>query len=167
MAQGTKHTLSCIVSNHPGVLSRIAGSFAEQGVNIRSLAVGELQDQSASRMTIVVKAARNILTDVVDHLRNLPDVIDVDDLETEGLIERELMLIKVKAEGEDISRIMQLVEIFRATVVGMGSNTLTIEMTGPEIKADALVNLLRPLGIVEMARTGRVAIEHREEANVA
>jgi acetolactate synthase I/III small subunit len=165
MTQVLKHTVSCIVKNRAGVLARIAGSFAEKGINIVSLAVGEMEEEATSRMTIVVRSDESLLSAVVGHLRELPDVIDVEDLDKGELIEREVMLVRVRAEGEDIAKIMQLVEIFRATVAGMGKGSLVIEMTGPESRVDALANLLRPFGIIELARTGRVAIEHVEQAD--
>jgi acetolactate synthase-1/3 small subunit len=114
-------------------------------------------------MTIVVKCDEALLVDVIEHLRTLVDVVLVEDLEKNDLIERELALIKVQAQGEDIARIMQIVEVFRASIAGMGHDHLTIEMAGPESKVDAIISLLRPFGIIETARTGRVAIEHHEE----
>jgi acetolactate synthase-1/3 small subunit len=158
-----KHTISCIVRNQSGVLARIAGSFADKGINITSLAVGEVQEEAQSRMTIVARGAEAILEEVVRHLQELPEVLRVEDLNKTGLIERELALVKVRAEGQDIARIMQLVEVFRASVAGMGQNSLTIETAAPENKVDALIGLLRPFGILEIGRTGRVAIEHQED----
>lgn len=160
-----KHTVSCIVNNRAGVLAHIAGSFAEKGVNITSLAVGEMEGDAVSRMTIVVTCEETRLADVVRHLRELDDVRDVEDLDTRDLVERELALVRVRARGEDIARVMQLVEVFRATVAGMGPDSLTIEMAGPESKVDALIHLLRPFGIMEMARTGRVAIAQDAQAD--
>lgn len=156
-----KHTIAFIVNNRAGVLARLASSFAERGINISSLAVGDMEG-STTRVTVVVTCAREVLTEVVALLRTLPDIVSVDDLDKADLIERQLMLVRVRAEGEDIARIMQLVEIFRATVAGMGKRSLTIEMSGPESKVDALANLLRPFGIIEMARTGRVALDQEE-----
>ncbi|MBN1672565.1 MAG: acetolactate synthase small subunit [Kiritimatiellae bacterium] len=161
-----KHTISCIVQNHAGVLAAIAGSFAEKGINIASLAVGETEDSSTSRMTIVVKSDESALDEVVAHLKDHGDVIDVEDIEREDMVERELMLAKVRAEGEDIAKVMQLVEVFRATVAGMGTDCLVIEMTGSEERVDALVRLLVPFGILELARTGRVAVHHHEEPDL-
>ncbi len=163
MKQALKHTVSCFVKNQPGVLARIAASFGEKGINITSLAVGELEDETMSRMTIVVRCEEELVSEVVAHLKDLVDVVDVEDLDRTELIERELLLIKVRAEGEDIARVMQLVEIMKGTVAGMEKHNLTIEMTGLESKVDAFVNLLRPFGIVEMVRTGRIAVEHHEE----
>ena len=159
-----KHTMSCIVENHPGVLSKIAGSFAEQRINIVSLAVGETEDAAMSRMTIVVNCEEGGISQVVEHLEKSEEVLRVEDLDSEDFIERELMLVKVKAEGQAIAKVMQLVEVFSATVVGMGRDSLVIEMTGLDTRVDALVDLLRPFGILELARTGRVAVKHHEEA---
>ncbi len=159
-----KHTLSCIVKNHAGVLAGIAGPFAEEGINIVSLAVGVDEGMNTSRMTMVVECEENLLSEVIRHLDDLDDVVAVEDLEREDMIERELMLVKVKAEGEDIAKIMQLVEVFRATVVGMGRDSLVIEMTATEKRIDAMINLLRPFGITALTRTGRVAVKHREES---
>jgi len=158
MAETCKRTISCVVNNCAGVLARVAASFAEKGLNITGLAVGDTAEPT-TRMTIVVICSQPRLTEIVEHLRELPDVVRVEDLDQADLIERQLMLVRVRAEGEDIARIMQLVEVFRATVAGMGEHSLTIEMAGPENKVDALANLLRPFGILEMARTGRVALE--------
>ncbi len=166
MRQALKHTVSCFVKNQPGVLASIAASFAGKGINIISLAVGELEDETMSRMTIVIRCHEERVRDVVAHLKDLVEVVDVEDLDSNTMIARELLLIKVKAEGEDIARVMQLVEIMKGTVAGMEEQTLTIEMSGPESKVDALVNLLRPFGIVEMVRTGRIAIEQHGEVEV-
>ena len=163
MSDIRKHTIACIVNNRAGVLARLAGSFAEKGLNISSLSVGDMEE-ATTRMTVVVKCAKEVLAEVVMLLRALPDIVEVEDLDKDDVIERQLMLVRVRAEGEDIARIMQLVEVFRATVAGMGRRSLTIEMSGPESRVDALANLLRPFGILEMARTGRVALDHDEPA---
>lgn len=162
-----KHTVSCIVRNRAGILARIAGSFADKGMNIVSLSVGEMEDQTISRMTLVVRSPGAEITQIVSHLRALPDVMAVEELDRRELIERELMLVRVRAEGADIAAIMQLVEIFRAAVAGLGKGSLTLEMAGPANKVDALLKLLQPFGILELARTGRVAIEHVEHGDVA
>ena len=158
-----KHTVACIANNRTGVLARLAGSFAGKGINISSLSVGDMEE-GTTRMTVVVKCGTDALAEVVALLRALPDIVQVEDLDKADVIERQLMLVRVRAEGEDIARIMQLVEVFRATVAGMGRRSLTIEMAGPESRVDALANLLRPFGILEMARTGRVALDHDEPA---
>jgi acetolactate synthase I/III small subunit len=164
MTATRKQTISCLVNSRPGALAAVAGSFAAKGINITSLAVGEL-DEAVTRMTIVVACPPELLSEVVNHLRQVPDVREVEDLDRGDMIERQLMLVRVRAQGEDIARIMQLVEVFRATVAGMGPRSLTLEMAGPESKVDAFANLLRPFGILEMARTGRVAMEHDEHAD--
>lgn len=161
MSDIRKHTIAFIVHSRAGVLARLAGTFAEKGVNISSLAVSDTEE-GTTRMTVVVKCDKDVLAGVVALLRTLPDIVEVEDLDKEDVIERQLMLVRVRAEGEDIARIMQLLEIFRATVAGMGRRSLTIEMAGPESKVDALAHLLRPFGILEMARTGRVALDRDE-----
>jgi acetolactate synthase-1/3 small subunit len=124
-----KHTLSVLVENKPGVLTRVAGLFARRGFNIDSLVVAETEDQAVSRMTI-----------------------------TTGSVERELLLIKVKADARSRSEIMQMVEIFRAKIVDVGSDVLLIEMTGTRDKVSAFMELLEPFGVVELMRTGRIAM---------
>jgi acetolactate synthase I/III small subunit len=161
MTETRKHTISCVVNNRTGILARVAGSFAEKGLNITSLAVGDMEE-ATTRMTIVVKCPAEVFAQVVAHLRDLPDVVAVEDLDKGDIIERQLMLLRVRAVGEDIARIMQLVEVFRATVAGMGRRSLTIEMSGPENKVDALISLLRPFGILEVSKTGRVAMDAEE-----
>ena len=158
-----KHTLSCIVKDHPGVLARIAGSFAEKGINISSLAVCEAENPAKSRMTMVVECPAELVSDIVDHLKQLDDIIEVEDLVREDMIERELMLIKVRALSDDIPKITQIVEIFRATIIGMGREYLIIEMTDTEYRINALVQLLKPFGILTLTGTGRVAVKHHEE----
>jgi len=158
-----KHTLSCIVKDHPGVLARIAGSFAEKGINIASLAVCKSENTEKSRMTMVVECDKSLLSEIVDHLQDLDDIIAVEDLNRADMIERELMLIKVKAAGDAIPRVMQIVEVFRATIVGMGREYLVIEMTDTEHRINALTNMLKPFGILALTGTGRVAVKHHEE----
>ncbi len=161
-----KHTLFCIVRNHLGVLTAISGSFAEKGINIISIVAAETEHEGRSRITIVANCEEHLLKELVAHLENHKDVIEVEDLEREDMVERELVLAKVKAEGEEIAKIMQLVEVFHATIAGVGKDYLVVEMTGTEHRADALVDLLVPFGIIEVARTGRVAVEHREEPDL-
>ena len=112
---------------------------------------------------MVVECDQSLLKEIVNHLQNLDDIVEVEDLDRADMIERELMLIKVKAAGEDIPRVMQIVEIFRATVVGMGREYLVIEMTDTEHRINALTNMLKPFGILALTGTGRVAVKHHEE----
>ncbi len=153
-----RHTISVLVENHPGVLARIAGLFSGRGFNIESLSVGETEDPTASRMTVVVRGDDVILEQITKQLNKIVDVIKVSDITKEKFIERELVLIKVHTEGKSRSEILQIVDIFRARIVDVAPKTVTIEATGTEDKVQALVNMLRPFGIREMARTGCVAL---------
>lgn len=153
-----RHTISVLVENHPGVLARVAGLFSGRGFNIESLSVGETEDPTASRMTVVVRGDDVILEQITKQLNKLVDVIKVSDITKERFIERELVLIKVHTEGKSRSEILQIVDIFRARIVDVAPKTVTIEATGTKDKVQALVSMLRPFGIREMARTGSVAL---------
>jgi acetolactate synthase-1/3 small subunit len=153
-----RHTISVLVENHPGVLARIAGLFSGRGFNIESLSVGETEDPTASRMTVVVRGDDLILEQITKQLNKIVDVIKVSDITKEKFIERELVLIKVHTEGKSRSEILQIVDIFRARIVDVAPKTVTIEATGTEDKIQALVSMLKPFGIREMARTGSVAL---------
>ena len=153
-----RHTISVLVENHPGVLARIAGLFSGRGFNIESLSVGETEDPTASRMTVVVRGDDVILEQITKQLNKLVDVIKVSDITKERFIERELVLIKVHTEGKSRSEILQIVDIFRARIVDVAPKAVTIEATGTQDKIQALVDMLRPFGIREMARTGSVAL---------
>ena len=152
------HTLSILVENHYGVLTRVAALFARRGYNIDSLAVGMTEDPSVSRMTIVVYGDNAIIEQVIKQLYKLIEVIKVVDLSAEEYVDRELALIKVGTTSETRADILQIVEIFRAKVVDIGSNTMMIEITGGSEKITALEKLLRPFGIKELARTGKVGL---------
>jgi acetolactate synthase-1/3 small subunit len=153
-----RHTISVLVENHPGVLARIAGLFSGRGFNIESLSVGETEDPTASRMTVVVRGDDLILEQVTKQLNKLVDVIKVSDFTREQFIERELVLIKVSADGRSRSEVSQICDVFRARIVDVAPKAVTIEATGTEDKIKALVNMLKPFGIREMARTGSVAL---------
>ena len=152
------HTLSILVENHYGVLTRVAALFARRGYNIDSLAVGMTEDPSVSRMTIVVYGDNAIIEQVIKQLYKLIEVIKVVDLSAEEYVDRELALIKVGTTSETRADILQIVEIFRAKVVDIGSNTMMIEITGGSEKISALEKLLRPFGIKKLARTGKVGL---------
>ena len=154
-----KHTLSVLVENHAGVLSRVAGLFSRRGFNIDSLAVGITEDPEISRMTIVVDGDDYIVEQVGKQLNKLIDVIKIKELDDTESVSRELALIKVGAVASTRSEIMQLVEIFRAKIVDVSKNTLTIESSGTSDKVEALLDMLRPFGIKEIVRTGTIAIE--------
>jgi len=153
-----KHTISVLVENKPGVLTRISTLFAARGYNIDSLAVGETDDPTVSRMTIVVAGDEAILEQVKKQLNKLIDVIKVSDFLNVAHIERDLILLKVRADKSVRNEILQIVDIFRAKIVDVSANTVIIEMTGDEDKILALINMLKPFGIKEMARTGIIAM---------
>ena len=153
-----KHTISCLVENRFGVLARIAGLFSARGFNITSLTVGETEDPSVSRMTIVFEGDDRILEQVNKQLNKLIDVIVVQDLTKKGFIERELILVTVKADGRTRPDIQQMAEINEAKIVNMSSNTVTIEMRGTGNRIQEFIELLKPFGITELVRTGRIAI---------
>jgi len=152
------HTISVLVENKPGVLARISGLFSGRGFNIDSLAVGETEDPSTSRMTIVVRGDERILEQVTKQLNKLIDVIKVTDLTGSNPIERELFLIRVGATKTTKPQVVQIVNNFQAKVVDVDQKSLTIEMTGDEEQNKALLELLRSFGIKELARTGRIAL---------
>jgi acetolactate synthase-1/3 small subunit len=154
----SKHTLSVLVENKPGVLTRIAGLFARRGFNIDSLAVGPTEYPDVSRMTIVVNVEDNPLEQVTKQLNKLIDIIKVIDFTDGSGVERELALIKVTAEDESRAEVLRIVDIFRAKIIDVTPRSYTIEATGNPVKIDAILDLLRPLGLKELVRTGAVAI---------
>lgn len=154
-----KYTLSVLVENHPGVLSRVAGLFSRRGFNIDSLAVGVTEDPTISRITIVVNGDDYIVEQVSKQLNKLIDVIKVKKLNPKEAVERELALIKVSASSQTRSDIIQITEIFRANIVDVSKETLTIEISGDEDKIEAFVELIKQYGIKEVVRTGIIAIE--------
>jgi len=153
-----RHTISVLVENRFGVLARIAGLFSGRGFNIDTLTVGPSQDNSISRMTIVTQGDDAVLEQIDKQLNRLVDVIKVTDLTGSGFVARELMLIKVKASGAVRSEIVQIANVFKANVVHIEHEALIIEVTGPSEKIDAFIDLMRAFGIIELARTGRVAL---------
>ena len=157
-AEPKKHTIAVLVENKFGVLSRVAGLFSARGYNIESLSVGETLDASTSRMTLVVRGDAFVIEQVMKQLHKLIDVIKVTNLSEEDHVEREMLLIRVNAEPSARAEILRIVDIFRAKIVDVTPTTYTIEITGEESKLDAFVDLLRPFGIQELVRTGKVAI---------
>jgi len=154
----TNHTLSVTVENRPGVLTRVATLFRRRGYNIDSLTVGTTEDPVISRMTIVVQGDDQVIEQVSKQLYKLVDVIKVIDITKEEAVDRELVLIKVKADNNVRAEIVQIVDIFRARIVDIGRNSLIIEATGDSRKIDALEDSFRPFGIIELVRTGKVAM---------
>jgi acetolactate synthase I/III small subunit len=162
---GRKHILSLLVENKPGVLARIAGLFSRRGFNIDTLAVGPTEDPDVSRITMTVDGALHPIDQVTKQLHKLVNVIKIRDMEPEQTIAREMAVFKVQASVESRGEIMQFAEIFRADVIDVSRRTLTIEVTGDTGKIDAFERMVRPHGLVEMARTGEVAISRsRPEA---
>lgn len=153
-----KHTISVLVENKFGVLARVAGLFSGRGYNIDSLCVGETQDPTVSRMTIVTHGDDRVIEQIEKQLNKLIDVIKVNDFTQEDHVERELVLIKVKAENEKRRDVLEIANIFRARIVDVGQKVLTIEITGDEEKITAMVELLKPFGIKELVRSGKLAI---------
>ena len=151
-------TLIALVEDKPGVLNRVASLFRRRAFNIASLTVGHTERPGVSRMTIVVDSHRTDVQKVAQNLRKLVNVIGVEDVTEKPAVVRDLALIRVKANRSTRSEVLQLVEAFRARVVDVGLDTLIVEVTGIEEKVDGLVEVLRPFGIEEMVRTGRVAM---------
>ena len=154
-----KHTIAILVEDQPGVMSRVAGLFTRRGFNIDSIAVGHSETPGISRMTIIVNGDHKVLEQVTKQLNKLIDVIRVRDIPAENILERELVLVKVHTESLSVrAEIIQLVEIFKAKVVYVERNTLTIEMSGDEEKVAGFLKLLAPFGVKEIVKTGRIAI---------
>lgn len=153
-----RHILAVLVENNPGVLTRVAGLFSRRGYNIDSLTVGRTETQNISRMTIVVEGDDLVLEQVTKQLHKLIDVIKINDITSDQYVDRELVLIKVSAEPSNRAEIMQIVDIFRARIVDIGRRTLIIECTGDEGKINAVIESLKPFGIKELVRTGKVAM---------
>jgi len=152
------HTISVLVEDRPGVLTRIAGLFAARGFNIDSLAVGATEQSGVSRMTIVINLEDKSLEQVTKQLNKLVNVIKIIEHDPGSAVERELMLVKVRAEGDARARVMEIADVFRVNVVDVTNDTLTLEAAGKSDKLEALLGLLRDFGIVELSRTGRIAL---------
>jgi acetolactate synthase-1/3 small subunit len=153
-----KHIISVLVENKVGVLSRITGLFSGRGFNIESLAVGETEDMAISRMTIVVSGDESILEQVRKQLGKIIDTIKVTDFTGSDYVERDLMLIKVNAIPGKRSEIIELIDVFRGKIIDVGQKDMIVEISGPEDRLEAVLNLLRPYGIKEVTRTGRIAM---------
>jgi acetolactate synthase-1/3 small subunit len=153
-----RHVITLLVENEFGVLARIAGLFSGRGFNIESLCVAETLDPMASTMTIVTRGDDQIIEQVLKQLNKLIPVIKVVDLIEKDFVEREMVLVKVSANAETREEILRVVDIFRGKVIDVGSKTYTIEVTGDEKKINAILALLKPLGIKELVRTGHVAM---------
>lgn len=153
-----RHVLSALVQNQPGVLAHVSGMLASRGFNIDSLAVGETEDAQLSRMTFVVHGDATVLDQVRKQLDKIVSIVRVDDISSENYVERDLMLIKIVSPPEKRTEIALLVEMFRGRVVDISPADLMIEISGQEQKIEAFIDLMRPYGIIELARTGRIAL---------
>jgi acetolactate synthase I/III small subunit len=162
-----KHTVSVLVENRFGVLSRVAGLFSARGYNIESLSVGETLDPAVSRMTLVVRGDEFVIEQVMKQLHKLIDVIKVSDLTDDRHVERELVLVRVNAEPQHRAEILRTADIFRAKVIDVTPISFILEATGDEMKIEALIELLRPMGIQELVRTGKVAITRGAKGKAA
>ena len=156
-----RHTISVVVQNRFGVLTRIAGLFSGRGFNIDTLNVGPTQNDKISRMTIVVVGNDQVLEQVVKQLNKLVDVLEVHDFKDGDVIDRELILLKVKATSATRPEVMQICDIVRAKIVDVQSASLSIEVTGDESKIDKFLQLMKPFGILELSRTGRIALPRK------
>ena len=156
-----RHTISVVVQNRFGVLTRIAGLFSGRGFNIDTLNVGPTQNDKISRMTLVVVGNDQVLEQVVKQLNKLVDVLEVHDFKDGDVIDRELILLKVKASSTTRPEVMQICDIFRAKIVDVQAASLSIEVTGDESKIDKFLQLMKPFGILELSRTGRIALPRR------
>ena len=153
-----RHVISALVQNQPGVLAHVSGMFASRGFNIDSLAVGETEDQHLSRITVVVVGDDKMLEQIRKQLEKIVTVVKVLDISREDYVERDLMLIKVKATPEVRAEVQSLVQIFRARIVDVSPDELMVEIAGQEKKIEAFIDAVRPYGILELARTGRIAL---------
>jgi acetolactate synthase I/III small subunit len=154
-----KHTISVIVENKPGVLSRVSGLFSRRGFNIESLAVGTTEDPKMSRMTIVVEGNEQELEQITKQLYKLIDTLKVFDIPAEIAIERELVLAKVTANEKTRQEISQITDIFRGKVVDVAETSMTVEITGDSAKVEGAIKLLAKFGVKELVRTGRIALQ--------
>lgn len=154
----TRHVISVLVENKPGVLARVAGMFSGRGFNIHSLAVAPTLDTQYSRMTIVSHGSDHIVEQIIKQLRKLINVLKVQDLTSGDHVDREMVLIRMKATAAKRAEVLRITDIFRAKVVDVTHDTITLEVSGSQSKIDAILELLTPLGILELIRTGTVAI---------
>jgi acetolactate synthase I/III small subunit len=152
------HTIVALVEDIPGVLNRVASLFRRRSFNIESLAVGHTETPGVSRMTIVVDSDETSILRLISYLYKLVNVIQVEDLTAKACVTRDLAMIKVKADIENRAQIMQIVDVFRARIVDIANNSFIIEITGDEAKIEGFIEVLRPVGIIEMVRTGSVVL---------
>jgi len=160
----TKHTLSVLVENKPGVLTRVSALFARRGFNIHSLAVGPTEHPQISRITVIANTDDTAMDQVVKQLNKLVNVLKIVELDPAGSVQRELLLIKVLANDASRTAVLQIVDLFRAHVVDVHPDSVVIEMVGSESKVQALLNSLRPYGVSEIVQSGTVAISRGSQS---
>lgn len=162
-----KHTISALVANRSGVLAEMAEEFKRRGLNIRSISSGETETPEVSRMVICFETPDEPSSAdtncVVEAVARMAFVIQVDDLSRREFVDRELVLLKIKRDGESLSQLMQILEVFRAGVVGMGEHSVTVELSGDSERVEGLIRMLSPFGILSMARTGKIALKRGDE----
>jgi len=151
------HIISVLVENKAGVLAKISGLFSRRGFNIESLAVGPTDDEKISRITLAANAEEHSIEQIIKQLYKLINVIKIQELDPSNIVERELVLIKVSADSKTRPEILEIVSVFRANIVDVGKKTIMIEITGNSSKVKALEDLLKPFGILELVRTGKIA----------
>lgn len=166
-----KHTISALVANRSGVLADMAEEFKRRGLNIRSISSGETENPEVSRMVICFESADTLngglngddTGGVIEAVGNMSFVIQVDDLSRREFVDRELVLMKIQRDCESLSQLMQILEVFRAGVVGLGEKSITIELSGDSERVEGLIRMLTPFGILSMARTGKIALKRGDE----
>ena len=156
-----RHTISVLVENKFGTLTRIAGLFSGRGYNIDTLNVAPTHDQTASRMTIVTHGDEATLEQICKQLNKLPDVLEVRDLRSDECVDRELVLIKISVNAKSRAEVMQITDIFRAKIVDVQPRGLTIEITGNDSKVEKFIELMKPVGLLDLTRTGKVAMPRK------
>ena len=158
-----KYTMSCLVFNRPGVLAKIAQSFAKENINIYSLAAGETEEEGKSRMTIVVDADQDLMDKAEARLKEIEEVIQVHDFQGSELISRELLLIRIRIKAEYIPQILQIAELFNAQVIAVSEMSMVLSLSAEEQRVNGMVRMLMPMGIQEMSRSGKLAVGSPEQ----
>ena len=158
-----KYTMSCLVFNRPGVLAKIAQSFAKENINIYSLAAGETEEEDKSRMTIVVDAEQDLMDKAEARLNEIEEVIQVHDFQGSELISRELLLIRIRIKAKNIPQILQIAELFNAQVIAVSEMSMVLSLSAEEQRVNGMVRMLMPMGIQEMSRSGKLAVGSPEQ----
>ena len=158
-----KRTISALARNEPGVLAKMASEFGRYEANILSLAAGETENSEVSRIVLCIEGDDGAIDEVESYLDSLDVIIQIDDLSRKDFVDRELVMIKVMMDRERTGQLMQIFEVFRATVVGMGQETITVELSGDQERVDGLIQMLVPYGIKSMCRSGMIALKRGDE----